>query len=239
MEERTEKKSAVKWWYPLAAAVALAILALIWQASGRAVQADAAPPVLVIDAGHGGADGGAVAADGTQESDINLDIALRLEALARFWGVRPVMTRAGEDIAYPEDAGTIAAKKVADQHARVGLINNTPGAVLLSIHQNKYPAASPRGIQVFYGKAAGSDALAQLTQSNLTAQLCPGNRRVAAPADRNIYLMDKVNCTAVLIECGFLSNPDDLAALKTDAYRTKLAAVLLASWLQYTRGTVT
>ncbi len=233
------KKSIIKWWYPLAAVLLLALFALARQERAVSAGADAPPPVLVIDPGHGGADGGAVAADGTLESGLNLDIALRLQALCRFWGVEPLMTRTGEDIAYPDDAGSIAAKKVADQHARVGLVNNTPGAVLLSIHQNIYPAAAPHGIQVFYGAASGSRELAELAQANLTAQLCPGNRRVASPADKGIFLMKNAGCTAVLVECGFLSNPDDLQALQSDGYRTKLAAVLLASYLQYIRGTTT
>lgn len=233
------KKFKIKWWYPLAAALLLAIVALVQQSRSRATEALAVPPVLVIDAGHGGADGGAVAADGTLESDINLDVAQRLEALARFWGVDTVMTRPGKDIAYPSDADTIAAKKIADQHARVGLINNTGGAMLLSIHQNNYPAASPHGIQVFYGSAAGSDALAELMQGNLTTLLCPDNRRVAAKVDKSVYLMKSVNCTAVLVECGFLSNPGDLAKLQDGGYRTKLAAVMLGSYLQYIRGAAT
>lgn len=232
------EKRRSKWWWPLAAAVALACLALALDSSPVQTDAAAEPPVLVIDPGHGGADGGAVAIDGTLESDVNLDIALRLEALARFWGAATVMTRTGEDIDYPSDATSIAAKKVADQHARVGLINNTPGAVLLSIHQNKYPAQAPHGIQVFFGAAPGSDDLAKLTQTNLTAQVCPENRRVAAPIDKSIYLMNKANCTAVLVECGFLSNPGDLAALRSGPYRLKLAAVLLGSYLEYIRGTV-
>ena len=229
----------IKWWHPLAAAILLAVIALWAQDDARATEAPAIPPVLVIDAGHGGADGGAVAADGTTESGVNLDIALRLEALARFWGVQTVMTRASEDIAYPDSAASIAAKKVADQHARVGLVNNTPGAVLLSIHQNKYPAAAPHGIQVFYGKVPGGQELAEIAQGNLTALLCPDNRRLATPIGQDIYLMKNVNCPAVLVECGFLSNPGDLADLKTDTYRMKLAAVLLGSYLQYTRGTIT
>ncbi len=234
---KNERK--VKWWYPLAAAILLAIIALAGQRKTVQTDAAAVPPVLVIDAGHGGADGGAVAADGTLESDINLDIALRLEALARFWGVESVMTREGKDIHYPADATSIAAKKVADQHARVGLVNNTPGAVLLSIHQNKYPAAAPHGIQVFFADAAGSDTLAEIAQSNLTALVCPNNRRVATAVDNRVYLMEKVTCPAVLVECGFLSNPDDLASLRSGTYRLKLAAVLLGSYLQYIRGTTT
>lgn len=233
------EKRRIRWWWPLAAAVLLAVTALATERDAVQTDAAAESPVLVIDAGHGGADGGAVAADGTLESDINLDIALRLEALARFWGMETVMTRKGEDIDYPSDATSIAAKKVADQHARVGLINNTSGAVLLSIHQNKYPAAAPHGIQVFFGEAAGSDAFAKLTQDNLTALVCPENRRVAAAIDDRVYLMNKANCTAVLVECGFLSNPGDLANLKSDPYRLKLAAVLLGSYLQYVRGTAT
>ena len=148
----------------------------------------------------------------------------------------PLLTRSGETIDYPPEADSIAKKKVADQHARLALVNGTEGAVLVSIHQNNYPAASPHGIQVFYGAAAGSDALAALTQANLTGQLCPGNRRVAAPADKNIYLMKNAKCPAVLVECGFLSNPEDLQDLQSGSYRMRLAAVLLGSYLQYTRG---
>ena len=228
----------IKWWFPLAAAAVLAAVAL---AGRQADLADGAaqPPVLVIDPGHGGADGGAVAADGTLESEINLDIALRLEALARFWGLDPVMTRREEAIGYPAGADTIAKKKVADQHARLALINGTPGAVLVSIHQNNYPAASPSGIQVFYNAAPGADAFAQLAQGNLTAHLLPGNRRVAAPADPGVFLMKRTTCPAILAECGFLSNPGDLAKLRTPEYRTQLAVVLLGSYLQYIRGTIT
>ena len=227
----------IKWWFPLAAAVILAAAALAQDQYAATMAEAAVPPVLVIDPGHGGEDGGAVAADGTQESDINLDIALRLEALCRFWGVDAVMSRTGNDIDYPSEANSIAQKKVADQHARLALVNGTQGGVLLSIHQNKYPAASPHGIQVFYGAVAGGEALAKRAQSNLTAQVCPDNRRVAAPADKSIYLMKNAQCPAVLVECGFLSNPDDLAHLCSGSYRLKLSAVLLGSYLQYIRGT--
>lgn len=194
---------------------------------------------MVLDAGHGGEDGGAVAPDGTLESDINLDIALRVEALARFWGVETRMTRRTESIVYPSSALTLAAKKKADQNARLELINTTPGAVLISIHQNNYPSASPSGIQVFYGSEPNSAALAEQMQSMLTQSLCPGNRRVAEAIDDGIYLMRNADCTAVLVECGFLSNPSDLEKLETDAYRTELAACMLASFLQYIRGTTT
>lgn len=195
------------------------------------------PPVLVIDAGHGGADGGAVASDGTLESDVNLGIALRLEALARFCGVPTEMTRSTSEIDYPAEAETLAAKKKADQNARLALLDACPGAVLLSIHQNFYPAASPRGIQVFYGGAEGSRELAEGLQVALTETLCPDNRRVAEPIDEDIYLMRKASCRAVLVECGFLSNPEELERLKSETYETKLALVMLGAYMQYIRGT--
>lgn len=195
-------------------------------------------PTLVIDAGHGGEDGGAVAADGTLESEINLDIALRLKALADFWGIDAVMTRTEDNIDYPEDAQTLSAKKKSDQNARVSLIHDTPGAVLLSIHQNNYPASAPWGIQVFYGKQEGSEAFASLIQQNMTSQLCPNNRRLEEAIDDTIYLMRRSECPSVLVECGFLSNPSDLANLQSESYRLKLATVMLSSYLQYIRGTM-
>lgn len=191
---------------------------------------------LVIDAGHGGADGGAVASNGTLESEINLDIALRLEALADFWGISTVMTRAASEIEYPESAETLSAKKKADQDARIDLIQNTPGAVLISIHQNYYPSTAPWGIQVFFGSVSGSSQLAELTQMNLTCQLAPENRRLASAIDENIYLMRKITCPAILVECGFLSNETEREKLETENYRLELAAVMLASFQQYTEG---
>lgn len=202
------------------------------------MQTSGEPPMqtLVIDAGHGGEDGGAVATNGTLESEINLDIALRLEKLADFWGIPVIMTRNTPEIAYPDSAETLSAKKKADQNARVDLIQSTPGAVLISIHQNFYPSSAPWGIQVFYGAISGSQQLAEISQGNLTEQLAPNNRRLASPIDESIYLMRKATCPAILVECGFLSNASELEKLQTESYRTELAAVLLASYQQYTEG---
>ena len=204
------------------------------------IQTSGEPPVqtLVIDAGHGGEDGGAVAENGTLESEINLDIALRLEALADFWGIPVVMTRSTPEIQYPENAETLSAKKKADQNARIGLIQSIPGAVLISIHQNYYPSAAPWGIQVFYGVVSGSEPLAEIAQENLTEQLAPDNRRLASPINESIYLMRKAECPAILVECGFLSNASELEKLETESYRTELAAVLLASYQEYTEGII-
>lgn len=226
------------FWCLIAAVVLLAVWYLL---PVPELQQTSAEPVLtlVIDPGHGGEDGGAVAPNGTLESNINLDIALRLKALADFWGVPSVMSREGHDIDYPAGAETLSQKKKADQNARLDLISSTPGAVLISIHQNYFPSEKPSGIQVFYGGMDGSQAFAELMQENLTCQLCPDNRRVAARIDSGIYLMREAKCPSLLVECGFLSNPNEREKLENSIYRGKLAVVMLASYLQYTKGTAT
>ena len=225
-------------WFAALIAPVLTAFALISAACPvTAASAAQQPLILILDPGHGGEDGGAIAPDGTLESDINLDISLRMDALARFWGIDTRMTRQAESIDYPSSAHTLADKKKADQNARLKLINETPGAVLISIHQNNFTAAAPHGIQVFYGDVSFGGDLAVCMQENLNQSLCPGNRRMAEPIDDGIYLMRNARCPAILVECGFLSNPEELNLLKTETYRTELAAVMLASFLQYIRGT--
>ena len=182
--------------------------------------------VLIIDAGHGGEDGGAVSADGLKESDVNLAIALRLDQLLGLCGIPTRLTRDSDDIAYPDSAVTTRQRKRADQEYRAALIRSTELGVLLSIHQNKYTSSGPKGAQVFYGSVSGSKAFAKEMQEKL-AFLC-GDRRKAAPVSEEIYLMRQAACPAILVECGFLSNPEELSELKTDEYRTKLALALTA-----------
>ena len=176
--------------------------------------------VLILDAGH-------------VEADINLQIALRARAIAELTGIEVVMTRDSPDIAYPDNATTIAERKKADQHQRAELIRKTDNAVLISIHQNCYPDRKPSGAQVLYAASDGSEALGTQIHDNLVAYLDPQNRRVAAPISEKIYLMREVKCPAVLVECGFLSNESECTKLKDGGYQTKLAAVIIASYLQY------
>ena len=209
--------------------------ALIFFLSAVLLCGTAFAETLVIDAGHGGADGGASTDSGVCESTINLEIAQKLEAIACLLGVDTVMTRETDEIAYPESADTIAKKKVFDQKSRVKLINGVDNAVLISIHQNKYPDPGPSGAQALYGKVSGSMEFGELMHQNLTDCLCPGNRRVAAPISDDIYLMRSVECPSVLVECGFLSNPDEASLLQTKDYQIKLAVVLAASFIQFIR----
>ena len=203
---------------------------------GQAVFAVAVPrnvPTLIVDPGHGGADGGAVSVTGTYESKINLDIALKIEEIAGFFGMTPVLTRSTEELTYPESAGTIRAKKVADQKARAALINSMENAVLISIQQNKYTSPGPSGSQVFYAPTGGSDGLAVFMQETLLSQVSPTNRRTASKIPDSIYLLNNIQCPAVLIECGFVSNPTEAQLLEDAAYQTKLAAIILGSYLGF------
>ncbi len=185
---------------------------------------------LILDPGHGGADGGAVSVTGTSESAINLDIALRAEAIAGLFGLRCVMTRTSEEIDYPESAATIHAKKVADTKARTELVSSTPDAVLISIHQNKYTTSGPSGSQVFYAPTEGSQELAQGIQDTLK-QLSDKNKRGTVQIDKSVYLMNHVECPAVLVECGFVSNYAEAALLEDPGYQKKLAALIIGGFI--------
>ena len=184
---------------------------------------------LVIDPGHGGIDGGAIALDGTNESEINLAIAMKLRDLAFFCGQPTVLTR--EDDSRRTDY--ISYSEHEDLVHRTQVINGVPNGVLISIHQNKYPTSQPSGAQVLYGKGEESRAFGELTHRNILTYLQRENRRVAEPAPRNLYITANVTCPAILVECGFLSNQFDLDQLLEAHYQTAFAAVLLSSFLQF------
>ena len=203
--------------------------------TGSALQAALTyePPVtVVIDAGHGGEDGGAISVTGVHESKLNLEIALRLNDLLHLFGVRTSMIRT-EDISVYTEGSTIAQKKVSDIHRRVELVRQTEKPLLVSIHQNRFQESKYRGAQVFYAKTDGSRALAERLQEQLAAQVDPNNHRACKQA-RDIYLMEHVSCTAVLVECGFLSNPAEEALLRDADYQKKLAAAVACTIFSYT-----
>ena len=189
-------------------------------------------PVIVIDAGHGGEDGGAVAADGTAESGINLAIAQDLDALLRFLGCETKMTRTEDAAIYSEGAQTLREKKSSDLRNRAALVNETPNAVLLSIHQNSLPASRRvHGAQAFHARTEGSEALAESVQRALNAAVNLGNEKSRKAIDKSVYLMKSINCPAVLVECGFLSNAEEAARLCETDYQRKLAVTVAAGFL--------
>ena len=188
---------------------------------------------IVLDAGHGGEDGGALAADGTKEADINLEIVLAMREILGLYGLQPVLTRDSSELNYPDDAGTLREKKVWDQNERLALITGIPNALFVSIHQNQYSAASAKGAEVLYAPTEGSKALAVWLQTLLVSEIDPQNRRTEGQISGDIWLMNRVDCPAVLVECGFLSNPEELELLKSNAYQQKLASVLVSGLLTW------
>ncbi len=193
-------------------------------------------PILILDAGHGGVDGGAVSASGIVESELNLEITKRLALVMVFCGQRIALTRINSDDLSSSDAATIREKKASDLKNRVVAINSVSNAVLISIHQNSIPDyPSVHGAQVFYNTHTGSNALATAIQESLNQVRNVGNEKQCKAIDSGIYLMREVLCSAVLIECGFLSNSAEANELCTSDCQKQLAMVITAGYLTYTR----
>lgn len=188
---------------------------------------------LVLDAGHGGEDGGAVSLTGLPESGINLAIVLKLDQLLGFCGQAPVVLRTEDVSLHDESAGTLREKKVSDLHNRAAAVEAVEHAVLLSIHQNTFTDKKYHGAQVFFAPTSGSQEFAVYTQEVLRAGLDEENTRQAKPIPGTVYLMSHITCPAILVECGFLSNPEEEALLRSEGYQLQLAAVLAGAWLQY------
>lgn len=185
--------------------------------------------VIVIDAGHGGEDGGATSCTGMSESQINLEISLRLNDLFRFLGYETKMIRT-TDISVYTEGNTIAAKKASDLKQRVKLVNETEGALLISIHQNIFPDSRYSGAQVFYKE--DSNILAQSLQTAFTSHLNPGSRRKSKKAE-GIYLMQHIKKPGILVECGFLSSPEEEYQLRTGEYQQKLCTLIVTTVSNY------
>lgn len=186
---------------------------------------------IVIDPGHGGEDGGATSCTGKLESQFNLEISLRLRDLLHFLGYETKMIRTLDTSVYTNGT-TIAEKKRSDLKHRVDMVNETADALLLSIHQNQFSDGRYSGAQVFYAPTDGSKSLAELTQSLLVASLNPGSKRACKPAE-SVYLMQHIQCTGILVECGFLSNREEEAALQTPEYQKKLCCVIASAADQF------
>lgn len=186
---------------------------------------------IVIDAGHGGEDGGAVSCSGKNESYFNLQIALRMNDLLHLLGYDTVMIRSTDTSVYTAGE-TISQKKVSDLKQRVRIVNRTNNALLLSIHQNTFPEEKYSGAQVFYAKTPGSEELAKRLQDDLVSTLNPGSNRKAKQGS-GIYLLDKIGTTGVLVECGFLSNQQEEAKLQMPDYQKKLCCVISSGLVRF------
>lgn len=188
---------------------------------------------LILDAGHGGEDGGAVSLTGVAESGINLAIVLKLDQLLGLYGVTPILLRETDISLHDPAAETLRQKKVSDLKNRVSAIENTPNGVVISIHQNTFPNGAYHGAQVFYREGEESLALAKLVQESIRAGIDPSNKRTPARIPDTVYLMKHITCPAVLVECGFLSNAAEEGKLKSDGYQSQLALCITSAWLNW------
>lgn len=190
-------------------------------------------PVIIIDPGHGGVDGGAVSENGIIEKEINLKIAENIRELFSLSGVRCVLTRESDIELKPEKGGS-ASRKRSDLLARIEIGNSYENAVFISIHQNKYPSSKLSGMQVFYSQNhEDSRVLAQFIKYVNSELLDSKNKRDIKPAGSEIMVLDSLGIPAVLVECGFLSNTAEAKRLSGDEYRQKLALVIYRAVFDY------
>ena len=185
---------------------------------------------VVLDAGHGGEDGGAISETGVCEKDINLSIAKKLEALLTSCGISVVMTRTEDVLLYDKTVDYHGRKKVLDLAARRKIGEETENALFVSIHMNAFPSPKYSGLQVWYSQNSRYSIVLAKSVQELTAQhLQPQNDRRTKPATSAIYLLHHLNCPAILVECGFLSNPTEARQLATEEYQNRLAFILMMS----------
>ena len=191
-------------------------------------------PIVIIDAGHGGFDGGAVADDGTLEKDLNLQISLKAEDIAKALGLNVIMVRT-DDIGTDTNNGkTIRSHKVSDLKNRLNLMTKYENSIYVGIHLNKFAQSSVHGAQVFYAPSvATSDELASDIKDSVEKYVQTDNDRIIKAGTKDVYLLYNATKPAVIIECGFLSNNNDLANLKNDEYQSKMAFSIVCGVLNY------
>ncbi len=188
---------------------------------------------LVLDAGHGGLDLGASSESGVSEAAINLEVTKKAGNLCDFLGVDYKYTRTDENSLDFDENASIASNKVSDTRARVEIVNSTENAFLVSIHLNKFDDSSVKGAQVFYNDNEISKAFAENLQIAIKTYVDPENTREAMPISRSVYLMNNVNSPAILLECGFLSNDEELEMLQNSDYQTKIALCLITDYINF------
>ncbi len=191
-------------------------------------------PVIIIDAGHGEFDGGAVANDGTFEKDINLEISLKANDILTCFGYKTRMVRITDTATHNRALTTIRDKKVSDTRNRTKLMDEYSNCIYLSIHQNKYEVSSIWGTQTFYSpNCIESQRIAEFIQSIIISELQPTNHRQIKASGSNIYILHHATKPAVMVECGFISNPNELSKLKDNEYQSKIAFLIANGIINY------
>ncbi|MBQ2795072.1 MAG: N-acetylmuramoyl-L-alanine amidase [Oscillospiraceae bacterium] len=188
---------------------------------------------IILDAGHGGEDGGAIGAGGIVEKDINLSITLKTAKFLRFFGYDVKLTRKTDIMTCDEGLDTQRERKISDIKNRLAMLNDSQCLCFISIHQNIF-GGDARGAQVFYSKnEPESKKLAETLQYGISSLLQPENKRVIKEATKDIYLLHHAENPAVLVECGFISNSKEAALLSEDGYQNKMAFAIAFSSVKH------
>lgn len=191
-------------------------------------------PTVIIDAGHGGEDGGTIGKNGIYEKDLNLIIANDISDMLTASGIEVIMTRSEDILLYDRNVDFNGRKKMLDLAARLKIANETENAVFISIHMNAFPQEKYSGLQVYYSKNTMlSEELALSIQESVKKALQPHNERRIKEADDNIYLLDRCNNPSVLVECGFLSNPTECESLSSEEYQKELSLAIFEGIYTY------
>jgi N-acetylmuramoyl-L-alanine amidase len=213
----------------------LAVAAIRRETLQTAARLETAPtaPRILLDPGHGGEDGGAVGVDGTVEKDINLSLTRKLEIFLRVMGYRVSMTRTTDTAVYDKTAQTLREKKSSDIHNRFAMMESLgANALFLSIHQNNFSQESSKGTQVFYSaNHPQSEIYAKAVQSEVVRLLQPNNTRQVKASGTSIFLLYRAKIPAILVECGFLSNWEDVKKLKQEGYQNEMAFAIACGLL--------
>ncbi len=189
---------------------------------------------VIIDAGHGGEDGGTSSASGLVEKDINLELAFILKEKLEAKGVHVILTRDTDRLLYDRNADYQGRKKKLDMAARLEIINNTEDCIFISLHMNAFSDSRYSGLQVWYSdQNPNSQSLANIIQSDIKTNLQPNNNRKTKSAGTSIYLLSNSSCPAVLVECGFLSNAAEAKLFESAEYKDALAGQLCDSVIQF------
>ena len=193
--------------------------------------------VIIIDAGHGGEDSGAIASDGTMEKDLNLSIAMELGTMLNEKGYTVVYTRTSDKMLYSEDENIKGMRKLSDLKNRCKLADQYEDVIFVSIHINSYGSENCSGLQVYYkDKDENSRALAQFIQASTKNNLQPNNNRVIKNG-KDIYVLNHCPSDAVLVECGFISNPTEAKKLSEKEYQNQLSFSILCGIIEYIEST--
>lgn len=189
---------------------------------------------VVLDAGHGGEDGGAVGVNGVLEKDLNLAITESVAQYLKEMGISVICTRSEDVLLYDKNADYEGRKKMLDLAARLKIAKETENAIFVSVHMNSFPQTQYSGLQVYYsGNDPRSASLANLIQKRVREELQPTNSRKTKAATSSIYLLDRITSPAILVECGFLSNLEECQKLSSEEYRDQLARILAKTIADY------